>query len=1010
MNKLTPQLQSEHRLSTHPLYDLWGVWRRRTNKIVLSPGQLAFKHGRVSVQLPVGDIQKVRINRKWLYSGVVIETESKIYRLNGFNFQQLEMLIKDIQRTALDIFQHSSEWRELSGIVKRYEKGEHYFSSWEWRSLSQLVLVKKRLLDLAIDADFIAREGEHAIAQLALKLSMDDVSESGRNHFNERVISPLLTSYQTFFDRIESQPLSVPQRKACVTNEDHSLVVAGAGTGKTSTLIGKAGYLLQAGLAQPENILMLAYGNKAAREMAERITERLPESGGKLKATTFHAFGNRVVAESVGVKRSLTRFAEQNNELRQFIEAKLNAEINANEDYRTQLVKYFVCYSTPGRCEYDFNAIEEYNEFLQSCRLITLTGQWVKSVGELRVANYLYLYSVPYEYEMNYEFNTATMERRQYKPDFYLPVTKTYIEYLGVDRDMKTAPFVNQAAYLEGVTWKRNLHRQHKTRLEELYSYQLTEGTLEENILDILKRVGEPQHLRDTDTLLEELKNSSSSPWQGFIDLMLRFLGLFKEGQFSFPDLLASPHRIDMGRTQAFIALFKPVYDAYEARLKELHEMDFSDMIAEATTALQEGQFHHRYDYVLVDEFQDLSGGRGKLLKALLATRDNMRLFAVGDDWQAIYRFTGSDLRYFTHFERQFSPAKMLPLDRSYRFNNRIHELSSTFVTRNPAQLKKAITTHVQVEHAAVQLLDIQKKMPDITLADRNQRKAEAYRLQIKSALARCQRRELRLNRTRRSPVMLIGRYRLENMRELKDLDVKALMAEFPLLDIQYQTAHASKGLEADYVLLLGLEKGNFPSAKENDELIDLLLPEQEPYLFAEERRLFYVAVTRARHYVFMIFDSQNSSAFVEEIARMGHQLITKSDSLEIGQWRCPDCESGSLTGKVSRKDKKFYACSLSPACDYTASACKQCSSPMVMHEGMQRVCANPGCQEIEIVCRRCGLGTMLKRKNKDGGVFYGCNRYRKDEADCCYENITSDEYERRVETAKQCAAILQER
>lgn len=1010
MNKLTPQLQSEHRLSTHPLYDLWGVWRRRTNKIVLSPGQLAFKHGRVSVQLPVGDIQKVRINRKWLYSGVVIETESKIYRLNGFNFQQLEMLIKDIQRTALDIFQHSSEWRELSGIVKRYEKGEHYFSSWEWRSLSQLVLVKKRLLDLAIDADFIAREGEHAIAQLALKLSMDDVSESGRNHFNERVISPLLTSYQTFFDRIESQPLSAPQRKACVTNEDHTLVVAGAGTGKTSTLIGKAGYLLQAGLAQPENILMLAYGNKAAREMAERITERLPESGGKLKATTFHAFGNRVVAESVGVKRSLTRFAEQNNELRQFIEAKLDAEINANEDYRTQLVKYFVCYSTPGRCEYDFNAIEEYNEFLQSCRLITLTGQWVKSVGELRVANYLYLYSVPYEYEMNYEFNTATMERRQYKPDFYLPVTKTYIEYLGVDRDMKTAPFVNQAAYLEGVTWKRNLHRQHKTRLEELYSYQLTEGTLEENILDILKRVGEPQHLRDTDTLLEELKNSSSSPWQGFIDLMLRFLGLFKEGQFSFPDLLASPHRIDMGRTQAFIALFKPVYDAYEARLKELHEMDFSDMIAEATTALQEGQFHHRYDYVLVDEFQDLSGGRGKLLKALLATRDNMRLFAVGDDWQAIYRFTGSDLRYFTRFERQFSPAKMLPLDRSYRFNNRIHELSSTFVTRNPAQLKKAITTHVQVEHAAVQLLDIQKKMPDITLADRNQRKAEAYRLQIKSALARCQRRELRLNRTRRSPVMLIGRYRLENMRELKDLDVKALMAEFPLLDIQYQTAHASKGLEADYVLLLGLEKGNFPSAKENDELIDLLLPEQEPYLFAEERRLFYVAVTRARHYVFMIFDSQNSSAFVEEIARMGHQLITKSDSLEIGQWRCPDCESGSLTGKVSRKDKKFYACSLSPACDYTASACKQCSSPMVMHEGMQRVCANPGCQEIEIVCRRCGLGTMLKRKNKDGGVFYGCNRYRKDEADCCYENITSDEYERRVETAKQCAAILQER
>lgn len=1010
MKKLTPQLQCEHNLSTHPLYDLWGIWRRRANKILLSPGQLTFIHHGVSVQLPIGDIKNVKINKKWLYSEIVIGLESKIYQLNGFNLQQLETLIKKIQCTALDIFQHSNEWRELLELVKRYQKGGHYFSSWEWRSLSQLMQVKKRLLDLAIDADFIAHEGNNPIAQLALKLSMDDVSESARSHFNEKVIPQLLSAYQTFFEQIESQPLSAPQRKACVTNEDHTLVVAGAGTGKTSTLIGKAGYLLQAGLAQPENILMLAFGNKAAREMAERITERLPESGGKLKATTFHAFGNRVVAESVGVKRSLTRFAEQNNELRHFIEAKLESEISVNDDYKTQLVKYFVCYSTPGRCEYDFNAIEEYHEFLQSCRLITLTGQWVKSVGELRVANYLYLYSVPFEYEANYEVNTATIERRQYKPDFYLPRSKTYIEYLGVDRQMRTAPFVNQAAYLEGVAWKRKLHQQHNTRLKELYSYQLAEGILENNLLDILNRVSEPQHLRDTDTLLDELKNSSSSPWQGFIDLMLRFLGLFKEGQFSFSDLLASPQRIDMGRTQAFIELFKPVYDAYEAHLKEQREMDFSDMIAEATTALQEGQFHHRYDYVLVYEFQDLSGGRGKLLKALLATRDNMRLFAVGDDWQAIYRFNGSDLRFFTRFDHQFSPAKMLPLDKSYRFNNRIHELSSAFVTRNPAQLKKEITTLSQVEHAAVQLLDIQEQMHGIDLSDRNQRKAEAYRLQIKRALTRCHRREVRLNSTRRAPVMLIGRYRLENMRELKDMDVQALMAEFPLLDIQYQTAHASKGLEANYVLLLGLEKGCFPSAKENDELIDLLLPEQEPYLFAEERRLFYVAVTRARHYVFMIFDSQNTSAFVEEIARMGQQLITKSDSLEIGQWHCPDCESGCLTGKVSRYDKKFYVCSHSPACDYMASACKQCSSPMVMHNGLQRICANPECQEIEIVCRRCGLGTMLKRKNKDGGVFYGCNRYRRDEADCCYENITLEEYERRVDAAKQCTAIMQER
>lgn len=112
------------------------------------------------------------------------------------------------------------------------------------------------------------------------------------------------------------------------------------------------------------------------------------------------------------------------------------------------------------------------------------------------------MYSVPFAYEANYEVNTATIERHQYKPDFYLPGSKTYIEYLGVDREMRTAPLVDQAAYLEGLAWKRKLHQQHKTRLEELYSYQLSEGTLEENILDLLNRAEEPLHLRDTDTLL----------------------------------------------------------------------------------------------------------------------------------------------------------------------------------------------------------------------------------------------------------------------------------------------------------------------------------------------------------------------------------------------------------------------------------------------------------------------------------------------------------------------------
>ncbi|MCE9943724.1 UvrD-helicase domain-containing protein [Aeromonas rivipollensis] len=997
MSEIQPPVQ----LTAHPLSHLWGLLSRRASGIRLESGQLLFEFHRSQIAIPIGEITALRLERGILFSRLEVHTVSNNYRIGGLSSRSLGTFVTRIQRMALTVLQHSSEWRRLMRSVERYQSGVHYFSTHEWQALAALLPLQQRLGDLAIDEAFIAREQDNSVAQLALKLTTKDVSELARDHFNRQVIPRLLVTNAAFFDQIEKQPLSQPQREACVTNEDHTLVVAGAGTGKTSTIIGKAGYLLHSGLAQPDNILMLAFGNKAAGEMEERIATRLPAAASKLKATTFHAFGNRIVAETQGTKMALTRFAEQDNELHQFIESVLEQQIARSADYSAELIKYFVCYSTPGRCEYDFETIEEYHEFLESCRLITLKGEFVKSVGELRVANYLHLYSVPYAYEAAYIHKTATVDRRQYKPDFYLPDSQLYIEYLGLDRQQRTAPFVNQDAYLEGVAWKRELHRQQGTHLAELYSYQLWEGILEEALLEILNNAKIPHQLRNIDLLLDELKASSMSPWQGFIDLMLRFLSLFKEGQFTFESLNEPARGVDLGRTRAFLSLFKPVFEAYEKQMLEQGELDFSDMIANATQALQEGRFQHRYDYVLVDEFQDLSGGRGKLLRALLASRTNMRLFAVGDDWQSIYRFNGSDLRFFTQFDQQFKPSRMLPLDKSYRFNNRIHELSAAFVMCNPAQLKKQIITHTQVEHPAVQLLDIQEMMeytPES--ASKRERKAGSYALLVRRALKRCSDRQMRLNKGGQAPVMLIGRYRKENMSIMSAIDLQFLAQEFPLLDIHYQTAHASKGLEADYVIILGLDEGGFPSARENDELIDLLLPERESYLFAEERRLFYVAMTRARHYVFMIFDGQNASGFAVEIAKMGKQYVTKKDDLTLGLWGCPSCESGWLKTKTNNYNKKFYVCSHEPACDHITNACKQCGAPLLNFAGLLRVCANNACREIEIGCRRCGIGTMRQRKNKDGGSFYGCSRFRREAADCCYENITSEEYELRMSQA----------
>lgn len=987
-------------LLPHPLWKWW-QFRRRVQSLIFSENHLEIFTNGKPITIPISLIQNIHLKKGWFFCQLFVTSEGKHYSFSGSTHSQLQQFIHYIQHAALNVLQHSEEWRLLSETVERYQCGEHYFSIHEWESLSGILLVKKYLADLNIDADFIARYQNNSMAQLASRLTTESVSELGRLEHNQKVIPTLLAKWEVFFDQVEKQPLSAPQREACVTNENHTLVVAGAGTGKTSTLIGKAGYLLQSGLAKPENILLLAFGTKAAQEMVERIESRLPDMAGNIKATTFHAFGNRIVAKTEGVARGLTRFIEQPIELRSFIESVIEDRISEDESYKAQLIKYFACYSTPGRSDYDFNSLAEYHEFLQSCRLVTLAGEMVRSVGELRVANILYLHSVKYQYEARYQFNTATLMHRQYKPDFYLSHSQTYIEYWGLNREMKTAPYINNAVYLESLHWKRDLHKRHGTRLAELYSYQLSEGILEPAIMQLLHEAQEPLQLRDLDTLLEELRTSELSPWQSFIDLLLRFLNLFKEGQFSIAALRQTTRPIDKARTEIFLQLFEPILVGYEQKMQQDAEMDFSDMIASATRALEKGSFHHQYDYVLVDEFQDLSGGRGKLLRALLASRPNMRLFAVGDDWQSIYRFNGSDLRFFTRFDQQFSPAKMLPLDKSYRFNNRIHELSARFVTRNPEQLKKTITTAAQVEHPAVQLLDIQEMMSKTEAKDKTARKAEAYAMQINRALKRCHTREQRLDRKQRAVVMLIGRYRQKNMQVLQALDIKTLERTYPTLSIQYQTAHASKGLEADYVIILGLEKGSFPSAKENDELIDLLLPEREAYLFAEERRLLYVAITRARHYVFLVFDGPQASVFAKEMADMGQYFITKNDALSLGKWHCPDCETGWLESKTNRYDKTFYTCSLAPACDHLASACKTCNSPMFIHEGLTRICVNHECRQIEVICPTCTIGTMVQRKNANGSTFYGCNRFRRDAEDCCYGNITTELYHGRQAAAR---------
>ncbi|UOE85037.1 UvrD-helicase domain-containing protein [Vibrio splendidus] len=987
-------------LSTHPAVNLWNKLWKKNQSVVLSPTNIRLEYSPQSLEILLDSLVNISIEKGLFFHRLVIETEDNgVVVLKGYRQSDLMEFTQKTIDSLLLLIASSDRWLAYQDSLAKLHARSCYLSSYEWRPIASAYQLVCKLQNLGISPDQLTSPLHRSVYEEAKSLSSESVSELGRNLHNEQVTPLLVSKYKRFFDEVEKNPLTDKQRIACVTNDDHNLVIAGAGTGKTATLVGKAGYLIQANIAKAENILMLAFGNKAAAEMNERIKDRIPANADHLKASTFHALGNDILARHHGFKRSITSFTEQPHQFTKFIDETLSDLAEHDPLFKSALVNYFSSLSTPGKSDLDFDSIEEYNEFLSSCRLITLNNEWVKSVGELRVANYLALNGIKYEYEADYKFNTRSVDRRQYQPDFYLPDVDLYIEYLGLDENHNTAPYIDRDEYLASLEWKRELHESKGTRMLELYTYQLQKGQLQSSLEAALNEYEVLTQPVEVDALFKQLKEQNESQWQGFIDLLQRFLGLYKEGQFD-SNTVRDEYRgggYDIERTEAFLRIFEPILMVYQEHLANTECIDFSDMISEATDIIEKSRFHHSYTHVLVDEFQDISGGRYKLLKALLASKPNIRLFAVGDDWQSIYRFNGADLALFTEFSAVFNPATAVPLDKTFRFNDKIHEVSSRFVMTNPAQIKKEISTHAMLDAPAVRLVDVKKDMENLkSISSVKERKNQAYVISLQRALATLNRTADRKGEV--ASVLIIGRFRQENTSQLKGINVEKF--SYTNLDISFVTAHASKGLEADYVILFGVDTGVFPSTRENDELIDLVLPNKESFIHGEERRLFYVALTRAKHFVYVLFDGDKSSPFLSEMAKFGLQFVDNKLAPQLAKWNCSQCKTGELRPLTTRYNKTLYKCSHSPACDTLVNSCKHCNSPLETHtEGFRRC---RGCGEIEIGCLRCGIGTMVARCENDPNreTFYGCNRFRRGADDSCGENIKIGAYEERMHRA----------
>lgn len=615
--------------------------------------------------------------------------DEKVVRLHGTEWQETQRFFHYLQHAWQ---QWSQEMSEVSAeVLVALEQEILAFTQQDrWLKRSELSAVKESImrqfsalpLPLARITEFDNCRERWAFCQQWL-----EQGETAIRQRNREWTSKILSDYHEFFSTVETTPLNPSQCESVVNGEDALLVLAGAGSGKTSVLVARAGWLLKRKLAQPDQILLLAFGRQAAEEMNDRIQTRLGESA--IQARTFHALALHIIREGSN---------------KQPVISKLESDSKA----RRQLL------------------IETWREQCNS-KKAQASGwrQWLQD-------------------ELEWE----------------IP---------------------------EGPFWQ-------------------------------------------DDKLAQRIASR-----------MERWLGLMRMHGGAQAAMIADVAEAQRDNFSKRVKLMAPLLKAWKSALKEEGAVDFSGLIHQAIAILEKGRFISPWKHILVDEFQDISPQRAALLTALRQQNKRTSLYAVGDDWQAIYRFSGAEMSLTTAFHHYFGDGDRCVLDTTYRFNDRIGEIANRFVQQNPHQLRKPLNS----------LSKGNKK--SVTLLPQDQLEALFDKL---SGYAKPDER-----------VLLLARYH-----HLRPAILDKAKTRWPKLQLDFMTIHASKGQQADFVIVLGLHQGRdgFPAEARESIMEEGLLPQPEDFPDAEERRLAYVAMTRARQQVWLMFDKDRPSVFVEHLRELG--------------------------------------------------------------------------------------------------------------------------------------------
>lgn len=724
---------------------------------------------------------------------------------------------------------------------------EEKFTDYYIDLYNEIILFRKQLKNFRINTSY-------TIAKFTS--DFENIHSLVKIH-NEQYIQNELDSYKDFFDHCLKYPLDKQQRRSIVSDAINCLVISSAGSGKTSSIVGKVKYLIDIKHINPQNILLISYTNKAAAE----LTERMGIDG--IRGYTFHKLAIDIIGQTTGQKPSICSNTDA-------LFLKIYNDLLNDESFKKGIVDYIINYQLhESEWEQQKNhrrqQLSEQKNTTLKAQFPDMDGKtiYVRSEQEQKICLVLSSLGVKFRYEENYEHQLADETHSQYKPDFSIyynengETKRIYLEHFGIDEHSNvplwfakdrgiTYEEANQK-YNNSITWKKAAHEKFGTRLLTTSSADFNHCNLRNKLKMLLEKEGVPINEKTDSELYNAILPSNSKQEKSFIRLIVTFITLAKSSCKSINEVLLRTKNENDERSESLIKnIFQPIYLRYIDELKSTNQIDFTDAILQATDICRSYN-PAKYEYIIVDEFQDISVDRYNFLKVLRGNTPPAKLYCVGDDWQSIYRFSGSDMALFNQFQKYFGETDINKIETTYRFGEPLVSLSSQFIQRNAAQIKKDI--HPFNSNAKTELNFCEYERSN-------------YCNIIEQLVA-----SIPLENS----VFLIGRYSFDDYYlSYKYKSTKEGNRFFYLIGnrkIEFLTAHKSKGLEADYVIILQCNNDiyGFPSLISDNNVLNYVLTKSEQYPFAEERRLFYVAITRAKIKTIVMYDKRFPSMFVNE-------------------------------------------------------------------------------------------------------------------------------------------------